>query len=333
MRSFCRFWKSCSAKVRDFFDRRNFAPSWCDESASSSDSRSCERRLSEKLNKLHDRYLKANLFVVSFPKSGRTWVRAVIANYLQLRYGTAVDLEFSADSKFFRRPCFTHNFFDVYRYVQQPVELLEKSFFEDKPLVLIVRDPRDVCASYFHHIGSRDGMWTGGPLRFALDPVYGIWRQVRFVNMILDLHEAHRGPKVVLSYESLRENPLRGFATLLSLIDYNEVDQAVLAEAIGNTSFEKMRETEILASKSGVIANGARLGVKDWTGNVNALKVRRGVVGGFWQDFGVPSGLLLSMFPSVLGLLLRLRRLTKGDVLPPAVADCANPASEGIQHR
>lgn len=303
-----------------FFDRKRFAPAWCDENAKSSASTSCERRIEIKLNRLRERYQSADLFILSFPKSGRTWIRAVVSGYLQKRYRQDVDLEFSAASHFFARPCFTHNFFDVYRYVERPVELLEKQFLVEKPLVIVVRDPRDVCASYFHHIGSRDRMWTGSILRFALDPVYGIGRQLTFVNMILDLYAAHSGPKLALSYETLRENPAAGFAELLSLIDQKEVDLKVLDEAITDASFERMREAEISVSEKGRVEKGARLGVKDWSGDTNALKVRRGVVGGFWQDFGLAGGILVSALPSVLGLVSRLRWLREEvvRVSPPA---------------
>jgi len=291
------------------FDRNAVSIPWCNESTDGDES--CSKKIKVKLIELNRRYSQFDLFVLSFPKSGRTWVRAVLSKYFSKKYGLPVDLEFDNNKGYFSRPCFSHNFFDVYRYIERPVELLSQDIFLKKPLVVLIRDPRDVCASYFHHIKSRDHLWCGSAVQFALDSVYGIDRQIRFVRKLLDLYIQHPGPKLLLSYENLRQNPVASFQALLEIMDRSLVDTNLLREAIEDCDFKKMQQEEVYLSTKGGVKKWSRIGVADWDGSSNALKVRRGAIGGFYDDFGRIGGIILSLQPCVLILLWRIWRLRK----------------------
>ena len=300
------------------FDRAQYAQPWCIEGINGDNS--YEKKIKAKLKIIDERYCSSDLFFLSFPKSGRTWVRTVVANYLSARYDIPMDLEFLTTTlDYGRRPCFSHNFFDVFRYIEQPLEVLNRRKILEKPLVVLVRDPRDVCSSYFHHIKNRDRLWTGGAFRFTLDPIYGVKRQVEFVGMLLDLYEQHKGPKLLLSYEDMRRNPIYGFNALLGLIEKSPVDLTLLSRAIQDCSFEKMQQQEINLSTEGKVAIGSRLGIRDWDGSVDSLKVRRGVIGAFYTDFGRLGGIFLTLRPSVLRIFLRIRasRRLLGKVVRP----------------
>jgi len=293
-------------------DRRELAIPWFEgegEEVDDSAQDSVEKRISAKLEILQKRYSKAEIFVLSFPKSGRTWVRTVVARYLSSRYNVDEDIEFLHQGDSFRSPCFTHNFYDVYRYIEEPVRLLLQEQLDTRPLVLIVRDPRDVCASYFHHVKQRDKLWLGDALNFSMDSVYGIRRQAAFTDLMLSYFVEHPGPKLLLRYESLLKNPYSGFHSLLSLIDRHPVDTEALLKAIEESVFEKMQSAEIAMSRSGQLEKSVRMGTAGWNNNVNALKVRKGKVGGFVDDFGCLGSIYLTLIPDVIRLRWRMRAL------------------------
>src|SRR5690348_13421756 len=100
---------------------------------------------------------EADVALVSFPKSGRTFVRAMLARLYQLQFG--IDerelLEFSTLRRAPRavpRLLFTHDG-DAMRRVDEIK--LDKRVYADRKVALLVRHPGDVVVSRYYHLGHR----------------------------------------------------------------------------------------------------------------------------------------------------------------------------------
>jgi Sulfotransferase domain len=191
---------------------------------------------------------QAESVVVSFPKSGRTFVRAMLAHLYQRRFG--VDerslLEFSelrsapAEAP---RVLFTH----AGDAMRRPDEIkIDPEDYAGKKVVLLARHPADIAVSRYHHLKhrSRDRArrrLAAQPLkRFIWDDHGGIPSIVAFLNQFAAL------PSVTLvRYEDFLAEPETALAKLAGAIGL-QVNDSEIAEAVefGRLANLKQREHE-----------------------------------------------------------------------------------------
>jgi len=184
-----------------------------------------------------------DVFIVSYPKSGNTWVRFLIANLLHsedpvtfLNIEQIVpdpDLQSRRFLKHCRHPRVmkSHHPFDP-RY---------------KRVVCLVRDPRDVAVSQYHFQIKRGVLQTGHPVEdFVRDFVagtvspYGSWGQ----NVGSWLIARHKTPDfVLLRYEDLMRDAVEGLAQVASLLNI-PADRSRLEKAVQFSSADRMRAME-----------------------------------------------------------------------------------------
>ena len=184
-----------------------------------------------------------DVWIVSYPKSGNTWTRFLIANLTS--NGAPVDW-----SNIERRvPDIYYGRDTQYRSLPRPRYFKSHEAYrpEYRRVVFIVRDPRDVAVSYFHFVKKLrqlpmeatmdDFMETF--IAGKIDP-YGSWGE-----NVGSWLGARRGSKdfIVVRYEDLMENTelqLARIAEMLSL----PADQAMLRRAVENSRADRMREME-----------------------------------------------------------------------------------------
>jgi hypothetical protein len=182
-------------------------------------------------------------FIVSYPKSGNTWTRFLVANL------TAPALPVGFDNIERIIP-------DIYQ--QTPKQLAElpsprilksHEYFDPRygKVLCIVRDPRDVAISYWHHYVKFKAIDENYPkhdfvdrfLAGSLGP-FGSWG----TNIGSWLGAREQDPDFLLiRYEDLLKSPtieVRKIATLLGL----SVTDQQIENAIQNASFEHMQALE-----------------------------------------------------------------------------------------
>ena len=200
--------------------------------------------------------LKSNqYYIVSFPKSGNTWIRIILSNILSIEKGRDIFLKeiqsFVPDS-----------------HIQTQIDEAGKSgsifsslnfqfikshdpysdFFKDKNVIYIVRDGRDVLNSYFHYLNARhekkvkmlDLIEHGSQFGF------GSWSE-----HIKSWHNGQCSKFIVLRYEDLLQDTESEMKKLLKFIDF-EVSDKILKTAVDNSKFEKLSSLE---KKKGVAYN------------------------------------------------------------------------------
>ena len=250
-----------------------------------------ERRLrgKEQLARLEE----ADLAVVSFGKSGRTWLRVMLSQLFRIRHGLPDNALLGFDNfhrmnRAVRRICFTHD-----NYIEDGTgEPAGKAPVYVTPVVLMVRDPRDVAVSQFfqwkfrlkpnkvilNNYPSRDedvgiydfvlGNNDGGSLRAVIDYL-NTWAAER--ERIRRFH--------LLRYEDLRADPHTELARLLDFMGI-EATAEEQAAAIEHAAFDNMKKME--SSATFRFAGRMRARDKD---NPDSYKVRRAKVGGYRDYF------------------------------------------------
>ncbi len=195
---------------------------------------------------------------VSFPKSGRTWIR-----YLLGQLGVDRGIAFHHDRFEFNDGAKPPHDFDLaarlahYRNVDR--------------LVYLERDPRDVMVSLYHQVTGRFREffgYDGTVSEFIRDDYFGAANLDRFRRMWHEIARERGFP--VVTYEECHADPA---AVVRRIVDYYgfAVDDAAIASAVEASTFERMKAVEAaddfpepwLRPKSGF------------------PKVREGKVGGF----------------------------------------------------
>jgi hypothetical protein len=239
------------------------------------------------------RLASADLVVVSFGKSGRTWLRVMISRYYQLVHGIPEQL-LMGYSNFHQlhaeipRILFTHdNFIKDYTG-----ELDSKASFYEKKVVLLVRNPKDVAVSlYFQwmHRMRPEKMNLNGfppqgakvsPYEFVMDPNRGIPRIIAFLN--LWARESTRVEDIlIVRYEDMRKDAAGALRRILAFADGRPIDDDAVDQAVDYASVENMRKLEESAAFD---RSGGRMRPGK-PGDLDSYKVRRAKVGGYKDYF------------------------------------------------
>ena len=189
--------------------------------------------------------------VASYPKSGRTWFRFMVASYLNDRFdlGLKMDLhtvlaivpQYLADRSQGR---------GRYRFGDRPeVPFLVVShlpyrrlLFARKDVVFLVRDPRDVMVSAYFHWTRHSREFAGWIADLLRDPQYGMPSLVSYLNGWADGLSRHR--HIVVAYEQLSRDTYAVLDAVMRFLRVG-VDRNMLQLAIAGASLEAMREVEV----------------------------------------------------------------------------------------
>jgi hypothetical protein len=187
--------------------------------------------------------LPDDIFIVSYPKSGNTWMRFLIGNLLfQDEPITFSNIEFKVP--------------DIYRNsnrkllkISSPRILKSHEYFDPRyrKVIYIVRDPRDIAVSYYYHslkfrIINKEQKLDGFVDQFIRGEIdnFGSWEE----NVGSWLGARKKDPEfLLLRYEDIingAEDALKKVAIHLGI---NVTDEAIV-RAVELSSFDRMRKLE-----------------------------------------------------------------------------------------
>ena len=203
------------------------------------------------------------LRVVSYPNSGRTYLRSILSSLdLPVRFthvGSRAKSHFNA---------------------QSVCSGMER--YENYSIIFMVRDPLDTLVSTYFQATTKMKVWQGEISQFIRHEEYGMEKVIAFhqgwianAGSFKDFH--------LLSFEQLKADPVPHVRKVLDIIGIGEFSDAQIADAVEQNSFEQMRKRE-LAGK--LFRPGDRFhGIKPDEAKPDALKTRRGKVGGYVDYF------------------------------------------------
>ena len=218
-------------------------------------------------------------YVVSWPKTGRTWLRVllgrVFAHVTEELESKILDTYALTRHTDFDTVMFSHggpfHLFDPAHY--QDLQFNHKRF-ADKKVIFLTRDIRDTLVSSYFQERKRTGVFKGDIQDFVRDPQLGARKIVRFYTMWYE-NQKHIRDFTSITYEALKADPSLELGRLLKFLGLYGVGSEVIEEAVTYADFGNMRQLEA----SGTFQDSMmRPGQKN---DLDSLKVRRGKVGGF----------------------------------------------------
>jgi hypothetical protein len=234
----------------------------------------------------------ADVVIVSFGKSGRTWLRVLLSRFFQLRFGLRPSAFIGFDNLHRRHEGIPRIFFTHDNYLRDFTGNLDnKRDFYGRKVVLLVRQPEDVAVSQFHQWKFRMR-----PQKMDLNRYPSQGTQVDVFNFVMD--EDAGLPKVIdfmngwakelprlqqlliIRYEDLRRDTAGELRRVLEFMDQQPTD-ADLKDCVAFASVDNMRKLE---EKRTFWLAGSRMRPGDKS-NPDSFKVRRAKVGGYRDYF------------------------------------------------
>ena len=235
---------------------------------------------------------RADCVVVSFGKSGRTWLRVMLSRFYQLRHGLAERHLLNFDNLRLRNRAIPRIFFTHDNYTKHYTGHADSKIdYYGKKVVLLVRHPADVAVSQYqqwrHRMRPNKKALNAYPehgeavslAEFVIERPAGLCKVIDFMNDWAS--EMPRLPQLlVVRYEDMRTHPEQTFGQILAFIG-TPGTEAEIREAVAFASFENMRRLE---ERGTFWRSGDPMLPRDRS-NPQSYKVRRGKVGGYRDDF------------------------------------------------
>ncbi len=217
-------------------------------------------------------------FIISYPKSGRTWLRLLVGKVLCDRFGVdpthMLDTLRATSIAGVLPTKFTHDGSGMREESNFRAIESSKLQYRGKKVVLLVRDPRDVMVSCYFQATKRINVYQGPISDFVRSEHYGIERCVKFYSA---WHQNRHVPAsfLLVRYEDMHANPQAALKSVLEFMSVRDVDSQMLDAAIEFGRFDNMKKLEATGHfKRQVLTPG---NAKDG----ESFKVRRGKVGGY----------------------------------------------------
>jgi hypothetical protein len=226
------------------------------------------------------RSAEADIYVISYPKSGRTWLRALIGKYLSSRYGIPDDDMLSTERMTSKsglpRVSFSHDTSDMKNEVKYQDLLRDRAMYADKKVILLGREIKDTLVSAYFQATKRIRVFEGTISEFIRTERFGIRKILAFYDIWLQNRDVPES-FLFIRYEDLHENPEDTMMKILGFIGEVDIDENLLEASIEFCSFENLRKLEERnAFKRGILRPAS-------DGDPDSFKVRKGKVGGYTE--------------------------------------------------
>lgn len=233
---------------------------------------------------------QVEVYLISYPKCGRTWLRLMIGKALasHFRLPEEEDILLLKDVRKLHPNIpvikVEHDDHPMYK---TPQELqTSKEAFRDKKVILLVRDPRDVVvSSYFEWIKRKDLFAT--PFNehrlssstieladFIFQERGGFDTILRYYNIWAENRHTPKG-FLLVRYEDMRHSPETELRRVLDFLGLNEISPETVRAAVEFASFENMRKMEAEGRfRSAILKPGNQQ-------DEDSYKTRKGEISGY----------------------------------------------------
>ena len=235
---------------------------------------------------------RSDAVIVSYGKSGRTWLRVMISRYCQLCYGLPDNLLLESDNFYQLNNRAPTIFITHDNYLRSYTgNLSSKQDYYHKKTLLLVRKPQDVAVSqYFqwkHRMRKRKKIINRYPKHgadisiqeFVHDQHQGMPNVIRYLNSWAEEMDSLTD-FAWTRYEDLRTQPEQELANIVTFLDLELRDEWI-KDSVEFASLENLRAKE---QSNHFTNSGSRMQSAD-PGNPDSFKVRKAKVGGYKDYF------------------------------------------------
>lgn len=195
--------------------------------------------------------------VVSFPRSGRRWLRVML-------HELAID------------PSFTHIRIAAstadFETIRNGIEKYRK-----RRIIFLHRDPRDTVVSYYHHCRQLN-RWNGSLKDFIRAPQWGIEKIISFNRSWLAEKRSFKD-FLEVNYEDLRADTRPALRRIVDFSRCPFVSDEAIDACVRRNSFERMQQSEKSGELHGRFGKRYSDGARD-----DHMQVRRGIIGGYRDE-------------------------------------------------
>lgn len=235
---------------------------------------------------------QADAVIVSFGKSGRTWLRVLLSRFYQLRHGLSERHLIGFDNLHRRNKAIPKLFFTHDNYLKDYTGNSDsKADFYASKVVLLARNPLDVAVSQFFQWKYR--MRPGkkalnkypehgsaiGIFDFVMAQDSGLIAVINYLNLWASEAQSIKD-LLIVRYEDLRGDTVATLTKIVNFLDTPGSRQQI-EDAIDFASVENMRQME---QQRTFWLSGSRMRAKD-RNDPNTYKVRKAKVGGYKDYF------------------------------------------------
>ncbi len=235
---------------------------------------------------------RADLVVVSFGKSGRTWLRVMLSRFYQVKYGLAKRHLIGFDNLHNKNPAIPKLFFTHDNYIKDYTGNGDsKTDFYGKKVILLVRHPLDVAVSQYFQwkFRMRPGkkIINNYPIHgsdisihdFVTASSAGLDSIIDYLNLWASERDSVKD-LLIIHYEDMHQDPVKVLAQIFDFTGTSGSDEQI-QEAIRFASVGNMRKME---QQRTFWLSGNRLVAKDRS-NSDSYKVRKAKVSGYRDYF------------------------------------------------
>jgi hypothetical protein len=218
----------------------------------------------------------ADTFLLSYPKAGRTWLRALIGNALVAHYGLPAEhlLDTAALTRAAGLPIAVFRHDGSALRARKPWQKMrtDRSSYRGSAVVLLARGVHDnLVSAYFQ--ATRRWTYKGTISAFIRDDRYGVEKLLTFYRIwFMNRHVPARF--ALLRYEDLHRDTYGSLARVLEFLGA-DVPEVTISEAVERCTFENMRRAET----EGLFEDEALRPRRP--DDPDTYKIRRGEVGSF----------------------------------------------------
>jgi len=215
------------------------------------------------------------IYLCSYPKSGRTWVRFLLANYFNRLWKLKKNIDlynvFTFVPNLNEAPNRGPSAFRA-RHSDMPKVLCthNKANKINGKAILVTRNAFDVLVSYYYHQKFHVKQYHGNISKFIRHPQFGI-------SNLIDYIKSWQTSKNIchISYEKLHKDPHSEMRKVINFLGIKH-NPVALDQAISDSNFNNMLQKEL----TGAMLPGHKYNHK----NANSRRVRSGKVGNFQKD-------------------------------------------------
>jgi len=220
---------------------------------------------------------EGDVYLLSFPKAGRTWLRMLIgralADHFAVPDAELIELHRLAEGRpDIPRIRVKH---DDDPQKKTPGELVaDKREYRDCKVILLARNIHDLAVSAYFQATKRENLFVGDMSSFIRCPRGGVGSMIRFYNIWAENRGVPRD-FLLVRYEDLKNDTAAELARVWRFLGLPELSPDTIAAAVAYCSFENMRRMEAQDQ----LGTG-RLRAGD-ASDPESFKTRQGKVGGY----------------------------------------------------